>query len=237
MTTRSVIGVDTASGTVLWEFPFDDEWNENIVTPVATADGRDRVRRASGHAAADDREVRKHVDGDGGVAHAGRRDVYELAGARARNALRPFVEAQGTVRGHGCRKRARSSGRPKGRNATSASVVAAGTHLVFLTTESQMIVTAGRSGRVPRGAALHRGAEHDLRAADRLARPGDRARRVARDVSGRCGRMTVPRADRFDACRDARRPIVAVAAALHARSPVPQAPARRRFASSSSATA
>ena len=39
MTTRSVIGVDTAKGTVLWEFPFDDEWNENIVTPVAVANG------------------------------------------------------------------------------------------------------------------------------------------------------------------------------------------------------
>jgi outer membrane protein assembly factor BamB len=39
MTTRSVIGIESASGKLLWEFPFNDEWNENIVTPIATATG------------------------------------------------------------------------------------------------------------------------------------------------------------------------------------------------------
>ena len=39
MTTRSVVGIASSSGSVLWEFPFDDEWNENIVTPIATRSG------------------------------------------------------------------------------------------------------------------------------------------------------------------------------------------------------
>ncbi len=39
MTTKSVIGLASDSGAVLWEFPFNDEWNENIVTPVATPTG------------------------------------------------------------------------------------------------------------------------------------------------------------------------------------------------------
>ncbi|HUF23197.1 MAG TPA: PQQ-binding-like beta-propeller repeat protein [Vicinamibacterales bacterium] len=34
MTDKSVVGVSTATGTTLWSFPFPDEWNENIVTPV-----------------------------------------------------------------------------------------------------------------------------------------------------------------------------------------------------------
>ena len=41
----------------------------------------------------------------------------------------------------------------EGRNATSASVVAAGSHLVFLTTESQMIVTRSIRPRTTRSGA------------------------------------------------------------------------------------
>ena len=36
MTDESVVGVSTESGTILWSFPFPDEWNENIVTPVVS---------------------------------------------------------------------------------------------------------------------------------------------------------------------------------------------------------
>jgi outer membrane protein assembly factor BamB len=34
LTDKACIGVDPNSGKLLWEFPFPDEWNENIVTPV-----------------------------------------------------------------------------------------------------------------------------------------------------------------------------------------------------------
>lgn len=36
MTDQSVVGVSTASGAILWSFPFPDEWNENIATPVVS---------------------------------------------------------------------------------------------------------------------------------------------------------------------------------------------------------
>ncbi|MDQ3071026.1 MAG: PQQ-like beta-propeller repeat protein [Acidobacteriota bacterium] len=38
MTDKSIVGVSTESGAVLWQFPFPDEWNENIVTPVIAGD-------------------------------------------------------------------------------------------------------------------------------------------------------------------------------------------------------
>jgi outer membrane protein assembly factor BamB len=34
MTDRAIVGIDPAAGTLLWQVPFPDEWNENIVTPV-----------------------------------------------------------------------------------------------------------------------------------------------------------------------------------------------------------
>jgi outer membrane protein assembly factor BamB len=38
MTDKAVVGVEVTSGRLLWQIPFPDEWNENIVTPVI-ADG------------------------------------------------------------------------------------------------------------------------------------------------------------------------------------------------------
>ena len=38
MTDKAVVGVDAASGKLLWSLPFPDEWNENIVTPVLAGD-------------------------------------------------------------------------------------------------------------------------------------------------------------------------------------------------------
>lgn len=38
MTDKAVVGVDAATGTLLWTIPFPDEWNENIVTPVLAGD-------------------------------------------------------------------------------------------------------------------------------------------------------------------------------------------------------
>lgn len=38
LTDKSVVGVSTTSGAILWSFPFPDEWNENIVTPVVMGD-------------------------------------------------------------------------------------------------------------------------------------------------------------------------------------------------------
>jgi outer membrane protein assembly factor BamB len=38
MTDKAVVGIEPAAGTPLWEIPFPDEWNENIVTPVVAGD-------------------------------------------------------------------------------------------------------------------------------------------------------------------------------------------------------
>jgi outer membrane protein assembly factor BamB len=38
MTDKAVVGVEVASGKQLWQIPFPDEWNENIVTPVIAGD-------------------------------------------------------------------------------------------------------------------------------------------------------------------------------------------------------
>lgn len=34
LTDKSVVGLDSSSGKLLWKFPYPDEWNENIITPV-----------------------------------------------------------------------------------------------------------------------------------------------------------------------------------------------------------
>jgi len=38
MTDKAVVGVEPATGKLLWQIPFPDEWNENIVTPVFVND-------------------------------------------------------------------------------------------------------------------------------------------------------------------------------------------------------
>lgn len=38
MTDKAVVGIDPAAGKLLWQVPFPDEWNENIVTPVVAGD-------------------------------------------------------------------------------------------------------------------------------------------------------------------------------------------------------
>lgn len=38
MTDKAVVGVEVADGKQLWQIPFPDEWNENIVTPAVAGD-------------------------------------------------------------------------------------------------------------------------------------------------------------------------------------------------------
>ncbi|MBA3406372.1 MAG: PQQ-binding-like beta-propeller repeat protein, partial [Gemmatimonadaceae bacterium] len=38
MTDKAVVAVEVASGRLIWQIPFPDEWNENIVTPVVAGD-------------------------------------------------------------------------------------------------------------------------------------------------------------------------------------------------------
>jgi outer membrane protein assembly factor BamB len=141
MTTRSVIGVESASGKLLWEFPFDDEWNENIVTPVPMSDGvivsgvRQGTRRLT-------------------ITRTGRAWTATQAWHTPEVAMYMSspVMVKGTLYGHSSKRKGQfvamdpQTGKllwgTEGRNATSAAVLAAGNHLAFLTTESQLIVSA-----------------------------------------------------------------------------------------------
>jgi outer membrane protein assembly factor BamB len=38
MTDKAVVGLEVATGKLLWQIPFPDEWNENIVTPIVAGD-------------------------------------------------------------------------------------------------------------------------------------------------------------------------------------------------------
>jgi outer membrane protein assembly factor BamB len=38
MTDKAIVGVDPSNGRLLWQVPFPDEWNENIVTPTVAGD-------------------------------------------------------------------------------------------------------------------------------------------------------------------------------------------------------
>ena len=140
MTTKSVIGVDTASGALLWEFPFNDEWNENIVTPIPMADGVivSGVRQGT----------RRLVVVKGGSAFSVK-EQWQTPDVTMY--MSSPVLARGTLFGHSTRRKGQffaidpETGTVKwsteGRNASSAAVVAAGASLVFLTTEGQLIVS------------------------------------------------------------------------------------------------
>jgi outer membrane protein assembly factor BamB len=139
MTTRSVAGVAAASGQLLWEFPYPDEWNENIVTPVAVPGGvivsgvRQGTRRLTITKSGDTWSVRE-------AWHTPAVTMYMSSPVLVQNAL--F--------GHSTKRRGQfvamdaATGALRwetdGRDGPSASIVAAGDHLLFLTTESHLIV-------------------------------------------------------------------------------------------------
>jgi outer membrane protein assembly factor BamB len=141
MTTRSVVGVQADSGALLWEFPFDDEWNENIVTPVATA---------SGVIVSGVRQGTRALE----IARAGAtwsaRQTWHTPDVTMY--MSSPVLTGGTIFGHSAKRKGQfvamnpSDGSlrwsTEGRAGVSASVAVAGSHLVFLTTESEIIVAA-----------------------------------------------------------------------------------------------
>jgi outer membrane protein assembly factor BamB len=139
MTTSSVVGLASDSGSVLWEFPFDDEWNENIITPVPTATGvivsgvRQGTRALTLEKSAGSWKVTE-------AWHTPDVAMY----------MSSPVLVEGVLFGHSAKRKGQfvavdpADGRilwsTEGRTGVSASVMAAGTHLVFLTTESELIV-------------------------------------------------------------------------------------------------
>jgi outer membrane protein assembly factor BamB len=139
MTTRSVVGLAAETGAVLWEFPFDDEWNENIVTPVATPSGvivsgvRQGTRSLTLSRSGTEWSVKE-------AWHTPDVTMY----------MSSPVLVDGMLFGHSAKRKGQfvainpADGKvvwsTEGRAGMSASVIAAGRHLLFLTSESELVV-------------------------------------------------------------------------------------------------
>jgi outer membrane protein assembly factor BamB len=139
MTTKSVVGLASDSGAVLWEFPFNDEWNENIVTPVATPNGV----IVSG--------VRQ---GTRALAVSKTGDKWSVTQAWHTPDVTMYMSSPVLVDkvlfGHSTKRKGQfvavdlGSGKilwsTEGRGGQNASVTAAGNHLLFLTCDSELLV-------------------------------------------------------------------------------------------------
>jgi outer membrane protein assembly factor BamB len=136
MTDKAVVGVNLTSGALLWQIPFPDEWNENIVTPTFTND----ILIVSG--------VRKGTFGYRLNASGAPTQVWH-------NPELPMYMSSPVVDGnfvYGFSNRRKgqlfcldaATGTAKwateGRAAMNASLVSAGPNLVVLTTEGELLV-------------------------------------------------------------------------------------------------
>jgi outer membrane protein assembly factor BamB len=141
MTTRSVAGLAVDTGAVLWTFPFPDEWNENIVTPVATPTGIivSGVRQGT----------RALTIAQSGGAWTVKQAWHTPDVAMYMSSP---VLTGGVLFGHSAKRKGQfvavnpADGRlrwsTEGRAGVSASVIATDKHLLFLTTESEFVVVA-----------------------------------------------------------------------------------------------
>jgi len=139
LTTRSVVAVESGTGAWLWEFPFQDEWNENIVTPIATAHGL----LVSGV-----RQGTRALD----VTRAGA--AWKVTEKWHTPDITMYMSSPvlsgGTVYAHSTRRKGQFvafdpvDGKVRwsteGRAGTSASVIASGKHVLFLTSDSDLFV-------------------------------------------------------------------------------------------------
>jgi outer membrane protein assembly factor BamB len=139
MTDRAVVGVSVSGGKQLWQIPFPDEWNENIVTPAVAGDivivsgtrkGTFGYRIAKGDAGLTPTQVWHNADVP----------MYMSS---------PVVDGH-TVYGFSNRRKGQlfaldaTSGKVRwtteGRAGTNASLQLAGPNLVVLNTEGDLLV-------------------------------------------------------------------------------------------------
>jgi outer membrane protein assembly factor BamB len=139
MTDKAVVGIDPASGKLLWQVAFPDEWNENIVTPVMAGDvlvvsgtrkGTFGYRLEKGAAGWSAKQLWHNTDlpmymsspvADGSY-------VYGLS-SRNKGQLFCLDAKTGTAKWT-----------TPGRAAGNAAVVSAGAHLVLLTNDGDLLV-------------------------------------------------------------------------------------------------
>ena len=141
LTESSIVGLDGASGSLLWSAPFTDEWHENIMTPVWTG-GHLVVSgpRQGTHAFA----IRRRDDGW----HA----APAWSNARVTMYMSSPVLAAGTLYGHSSTRSGQfvaldaATGAVRwaseGREGDHASVLMAGDDLLLLTSDAELLVAS-----------------------------------------------------------------------------------------------
>jgi outer membrane protein assembly factor BamB len=140
LTDKSIIGVAIDRGELLWRVPFADEWNENIVTPIITGNRVIVAGVRQGTLALD-------------VTNAG--GMWKATEAWRNPDVTMYMSSpildNGKLYGLSSKRKGQffcldaASGRAlwmtEGREGQSASVIAAGAHLLLLTTDGNLIVT------------------------------------------------------------------------------------------------
>lgn len=139
MTDKAVVGIEVATGSLLWHIPFPDEWNENIVTPTVagellvisgTRKGTFGYRIERTGASWTATEVWHNLDLPMYMSSpvADGRFLYGLSSRRKGQVF--CVDAiTGTARWA-----------TEGRAAAQAAILSAGPNLVILTTDGELIV-------------------------------------------------------------------------------------------------
>jgi outer membrane protein assembly factor BamB len=141
LTDKSIIGVAVDRGELLWRVPFPDEWNENIVTPIVSGN---RVIVAGVRQGTVALDVTRGGAGEWKATEAWRNpDVTMYMSS-------PVLD-NGKLYGLSSKRKGQffcldaATGRAlwmtEGREGQSASVIAAGAHLLLLTTDGDLIVT------------------------------------------------------------------------------------------------
>jgi outer membrane protein assembly factor BamB len=139
MTDKSVVGVSPSTGQLVWQLPFPDEWNENIVTPTVAGDvlvvsgtrkGTFGYRLESAGGRVTPKQLWHNTDlpmymsspvADGAY-------IYGLSSKRKGQVF--CLDARtGTAKWA-----------TEGRAATNASILSAGANLIVLTTDGDLIV-------------------------------------------------------------------------------------------------
>jgi outer membrane protein assembly factor BamB len=139
MTDKAVVGVEIKTGRELWQLPFPDEWNENIVTPVMAGDvlvisgtrkGTFGYRLEKSGTGSVPKQIWHNTDlpmymsspvADGSFLYGfGSKRKGQLFCLDARTGTQKWTT--------------------EGRGGTNASIQSAGPHLVVLTTDGEMLI-------------------------------------------------------------------------------------------------
>ena len=139
MTDKAVVGVAPADGKALWQIPFPDEWNENIVTPVVAGDvlvvsgirkGTSGYQIARGGAGLTATQLWNNTDVP----------MYMSSPVADGNFIYGFSnKRKGQIFCLDARS-GKVAWATEGRAGTNAALQSAGPHLVVLTTEGELLV-------------------------------------------------------------------------------------------------